>query len=172
MPESGCESGVHVAEVDRSATLQVVMEVRRVDRVDAELEAALALLIPQLSSTSVVPSRQALEALVASESSVLLAAKEDDWIVGLLTLVLVRIPTGLRARIEDVIVDESARGRGVGELLSREAIRLAAESGATTVDLTSRPSRRAANRLYERLGFERRETHVYRYNIAPMPEEH
>jgi ribosomal protein S18 acetylase RimI-like enzyme len=142
-----------------------MIEVRRVEHADVEVEEALARLIPQLSSTSPIPRRQELEALIASDSSVLLAAKEDGGIIGLLTLVLVRIPTGVRARIEDVVVDERARGRGVGEHLSREAIRLAAEGGAKTVDLTSRPGRRAANRLYERLGFERRDTHVYRYNI-------
>ena len=148
-----------------SAILHVVVELRRVELVDVEVEDALARLIPQLSSSSEVPSRQELEALVSSDSSVLLAARDGDGIVGLLTLVLVRMPTGVRARIEDVVVDERARGRGVGELLSREAIRMAAEAGAKTVDLTSRPGRLAANQLYERLGFERRDTHVYRYNI-------
>jgi ribosomal protein S18 acetylase RimI-like enzyme len=83
-------------------------------------------------------------------------------LTGALTLVLYRIPTGLRARVEDVVVDESARGRGVGEALTREAIRLARESGARHVELTSHPSREAANRLYRRLGFELRETNVFR----------
>jgi len=85
-------------------------------------------------------------------------------IVGTLTLVVFRIPTGLRAWIEDVVVDESARGRGVGEALTMAAIGLAAGAGARTVDLTSRPTREAANRLYRRLGFELRETNVYRYS--------
>jgi ribosomal protein S18 acetylase RimI-like enzyme len=79
--------------------------------------------------------------------------------------VLFRIPTGVRAWIEDVVVDEAARGQGAGEALTREALRLAESSGARTVDLTSRPSRAAANRLYERVGFERRETHVYRVKL-------
>ncbi len=85
-------------------------------------------------------------------------------IVGTLTLVVFRIPTGLRAWIEDVVVDESVRGRGVGEALTLAAIDLAAAAGARTVDLTSRPSREAANRLYRRLGFEQRDTNVYRYS--------
>jgi ribosomal protein S18 acetylase RimI-like enzyme len=90
-------------------------------------------------------------------------AREDDGsVVGSLTLVLFRIPTGVRAWIEDVVVDESARGRGAGEALTREAMRMATEAGARTVDLTSRPTREAANRLYERIGFEERETRVYR----------
>ena len=74
-----------------------------------------------------------------------------------------RIPTGRCARIEDVVVDAAQRGKGVGEALTREALRVAQEAGVTTVDLTSRPSREAANRLYQRIGFEKRETKVYRY---------
>lgn len=85
--------------------------------------------------------------------------------MGSLTLVLFRIPTGVRAWIEDVVVDESARGRGVGDVLSRTALETAAAAGARTVDLTSRPSRQAANRLYQRLGFERRDTNVYRLQL-------
>ena len=89
----------------------------------------------------------------------------DGRIVGLLTLAVFRIPTGVRAWIEDVVVDESERGQGVGEALTREALRRAEAAGARTVDLTSRPSREAANRLYRRLGFVDRETNVYRYDV-------
>jgi ribosomal protein S18 acetylase RimI-like enzyme len=85
----------------------------------------------------------------------------DGDITGMLSLVMFPLPSGLRARIEDVVVDESARGRGVGAGLTREAVRLARSAGARTVDLNSRPSRAAANRLYERLGFEPRESRVY-----------
>ena len=99
---------------------------------------------------------------MASDSSVLLIAVSERVIVGALTLVLFRIPTGLRAWIEDVIVDEAARGRGIGEALNQAAIERARAAGARTVDLTSRPSREAANRLYQRLGFVERETNVYR----------
>jgi ribosomal protein S18 acetylase RimI-like enzyme len=91
-----------------------------------------------------------------------LVARVDGEIVGASTVVVFPIPTGTRAWIEDVVVDEAARGRGVGAALIREAVRLARASGARTVDLTSRPSRRAANRLYERLGFELRDSNVYR----------
>jgi ribosomal protein S18 acetylase RimI-like enzyme len=87
-------------------------------------------------------------------------------VIGTLTLALFRIPTGVRAWIEDVVVDEAARGRGAGEALTREALRLAEEAGARTVDLTSRPEREAANRLYQRLGFERRSTSVYRLELS------
>jgi ribosomal protein S18 acetylase RimI-like enzyme len=89
-------------------------------------------------------------------------ARVDGEIVGALTLVMFPIPTGLRAWIEDVVVDEAARGQGAGAALTREAVRLAQADGARTVDLTSRPSRQAANRLYERLGFQVRDSTVYR----------
>jgi ribosomal protein S18 acetylase RimI-like enzyme len=97
--------------------------------------------------------------------SVLFAARVDSRVVGLLTLVVFRIPTAVRAWIEDVVVDESARGKGVGEALNRAALDEARRRGAKTVDLTSRPSRAAANRLYQRIGFVARETNVYRYDL-------
>jgi ribosomal protein S18 acetylase RimI-like enzyme len=93
------------------------------------------------------------------------ARADDGTIVGVATLAVFRIPTAWRAWIEDVITDESARGQGVGEALTRAMIERAREMACTTVDLTSRPSREAANRLYQRVGFEQRETNVYRYDL-------
>ena len=139
------------------------VEVVEATGVSPELTAAFERLIPQLSSSNPPPPAAALEEIVASPATVLLVARIDGEIVGSLTLALFRIPTGLRAWIEDVVVDGEARGKGVGEALNRFAIDVAAERGARTVDLTSRPSREAANRLYQRLGFEPRETNVYRY---------
>jgi len=134
-------------------------------RVDEELIDAFVRLTPQLSQSSPPPSREELAEIVASPATELLLARSDDCrIVGSLTLVLFRIPTGLRAWIEDVVVDDEVRGQGVGEALNRTALELAAEQGARSVDLTSRPSREAANRLYRRLGFEQRETNVYRHD--------
>ncbi|MDP8992096.1 MAG: GNAT family N-acetyltransferase [Actinomycetota bacterium] len=126
----------------------------------------MARLVPQLSRSSPPPGPRVLEEMVSAPGTRLLIARlgVGEPIVGTLTLVLFRIPTGMRAWIEDVVVDESARGRGTGEALTRAAIRLAAEAGARTVDLTSRPSREAANRLYRRLGFRPRDTNVYRYS--------
>ncbi|HPU40250.1 MAG TPA: GNAT family N-acetyltransferase, partial [Microthrixaceae bacterium] len=95
----------------------------------------------------------------------LLARDDDGAILGSMTLVVFPIPTGIRAWIEDVVVDGDARGRGVGDALNRTAIDIARDLGAKTVDLTSRPSREAANRLYQRIGFEPRETNVYRYSL-------
>ena len=147
--------------------------VREATEVDDALVAAMARLIPQLSSSNPSPDAAALAAIVASEASILLIAEDPDTagaadgssILGSMTLALFRIPTGLRAWIEDVVVDEAARGRGVGEALNRAAIDRAREAGATTVDLTSRPSREAANRLYRRLGFQERTTNVYRLDL-------
>jgi ribosomal protein S18 acetylase RimI-like enzyme len=142
------------------------VNVEAASAVTDELVAAFARLIPQLSRSAPAPTPEELSTIVASPATALLVARGDDGtIVGSLTLVLFRIPTGVRAWIEDVVVDESARGSGVGEVLNREALRLAAEAGAVTVDLTSRPSREAANRLYKRLGFVERDTNVYRYEL-------
>lgn len=134
--------------------------------VDDELIAAFNRLIPQLSRSAAVPTPDAIREIVEGPASTVLLARDDrerGRIVGLLTLVVFRIPTGVRAWIEDVVVDDAVRGRGVGEALSQEAIRRAVEAGARTVELTSRPSREAANRLYQRLGFVRRDSNVYRY---------
>ena len=128
-----------------------------------ELVAAFARLVPQLSRSSPAPGEAELAEIVASPATVLLVARHEGAIVGSLTLALFRIPTGVRAWIEDLVVDESMRRHGTGEALSREALRRATAAGARTVDLTSRPSREAANRLYRRLGFEIRETNVYRW---------
>ena len=130
-----------------------------------ELVDAFAQLIPQLSSSNPPPDRSFLTRIVESDSSILLVAVEDGTILGSLTLVVFLIPTGVRAWIEDVVVDEAGRGKGVGAALNNDAIDRARALGATTVDLTSRPSRDAANRLYQRLGFEARDTNVYRYKL-------
>jgi ribosomal protein S18 acetylase RimI-like enzyme len=129
------------------------------------LVTAFAHLIPQLSSSNPPPGRAELEEMVESAASILLMARDGSGsVVGSLTLALFRVPTGLRAWIEDVVVDESARGVGAGEALVMAAVARAAAEGARTVDLTSRPTREAANRLYVRMGFELRTTNVYRYS--------
>jgi ribosomal protein S18 acetylase RimI-like enzyme len=133
-----------------------------------ELLDAMTRLVPQLSRTSAVPTPRQLEEIVTSPATVLLLARDERGrVVGSLTLALFRIPTGVRAWVEDVVVDEAVRGTGVGSRLTTEALRRAEAAGARTVDLTSRPSREAANRLYRRMGFEQRETNVYRWTGAP-----
>ena len=141
------------------------VEIDEVTEVDQALVDAFARLIPQLSASTAPPSADDLRAIVASPATVLLVARQAGRIVGSLTLALFRIPTGLRAWIEDVVVDDAARGAGCGAALTREALRRAAAAGARSVDLTSRPSREAANRLYQRLGFELRPTNAYRYAL-------
>lgn len=133
--------------------------------VDDELVAAFDALIPQLSSSSPPPSREQLEELVGGSDTVVFLARLDGAIVGSLTLAFYRIPTGMKAWIEDVVVDESARGHGVGQLLNEAALDVARERGAKNVSLTSRPSRESANRLYQRIGFQARETNLYRFDL-------
>ena len=127
--------------------------------------AAVNRLLPQLSTSAVSLSKYDLQKIIASGSTKLLFAEDQKLLVGTLTLVLFKIPTGTRALIEDVVVDRDARGQGIGKLLIQHAIKVAKESGAKTIDLTSHPSREPANKLYQKLGFEIRETNVYRYKI-------
>jgi ribosomal protein S18 acetylase RimI-like enzyme len=141
----------------------MAIEISICDNVDETVVAALGKLIPQLSASSSLPSAEQLSEILNHDASTLLLAREGDTIVGSMTLVVFPIPTGLRAWIEDVVVDENARGKGVGEALNRRAIEIAIQAGAKTIDLTSRPSREAANRLYQRLGFSVRDTNIYRY---------
>ena len=142
-----------------SVTIEIATEVTD------ELVSAFALLIPQLSRSSPPPTAAELADMVESPATSVLIARLDGAVVGTLTLVTFRIPTGVRAWIEDVVVDDSARGHGVGDQLNQFAIDLARSKGAKTVDLTSRPSREAANRLYQRIGFQARETNVYRFDL-------
>ncbi|MGI9577436.1 MAG: GNAT family N-acetyltransferase [Microthrixaceae bacterium] len=134
-------------------------------QVTDELVDAMDRLIPQLSSSSPPPGAEVLSTITDSPACHLLLARDDSGILGSLTLVVFPIPTGVRAWIEDVVVDGEARGKGVGDSLNRHALDLAGALGARTVDLTSRPSREAANRLYKRIGFEQRDTNVYRHKL-------
>ncbi len=145
------------------------MQIGQPVRVTQELWEAFQRLIPQLTSNNPPPTKEALAALLSSESSVLLVARWPDQqgrIVGAASLTVYRVPTGIRAIIEDVIVDESARGRGIGEALVRRLLQLARDRGASGVALTSNPRREAANRLYLRMGFVRRETNSYYYRFS------
>jgi ribosomal protein S18 acetylase RimI-like enzyme len=135
-----------------------------------EVVDAFARLLPQLSSSATALTRETLTEIIAAPHNTVLLARDPSaggQIVGTLTLVIFRIPTAMRAWIEDVVVDGSARGRGVGEALTLAAVKLAKERGARTVDLTSRRSRQAAHRLYEKAGFHVRDTSVYRFGPKP-----
>jgi len=143
----------------------VPVVVEEATAVTPELVAAFRLLTPQLSRSAPAPGGHELAEMVRSPATILLMARDSEkGLVGSLTLVLFRIPTGVRAWIEDVVVDEGSTRRGIAEILCREALNRASAAGARTVDLTSRPSRETANRLYRRLGFAERETNVYRWS--------
>ena len=139
------------------------MKIELVKHCDETLLDDVNSLLPQLSKSARPLTLDELRAIIESDASHLLLATEDGRIHGMLTLAVFRIPTGVRAWVEDVVVAESSRGKGTGKALLDAAIRLARERGAKTVDLTSRPSREAANRLYRKAGFEQRETNVYRF---------
>jgi len=165
-----------------------VLRVSAADEVTDELVIAVHRLLPQLSRSARLPSGAELDEIVTSPATTLLVARDDalagvedegstgraapgeataGLIVGMLTLVTFRIPTGVRAWVEDVVVDTAAGRRGAGTALVEAALQVAGARGAQTVDLTSRPSREAANRLYQRAGFEARETNVYRALLGP-----
>ncbi|MEQ7127590.1 GNAT family N-acetyltransferase [Actinopolymorpha sp. B11F2] len=142
------------------------IEVEALREATEEAVECFARLLPQLSSSAPSPTRASLEKIIACPTNTVLAARGDGRLVGALTLVMIPIPTGLRAWIEDVVVDTDMRGMGIGAALTSEAVRIAAEAGARTVHLTSRPSRASAIRLYERVGFVRRDTNVYRFTVG------
>lgn len=145
------------------------MDIEPATTATQELWEAFQRLIPQLTSNNPPPSPDDLAALVESESTTLLVARHPDGrgpIVGAASLTVYRVPTGVRAIIEDVIVDESLRGQGIGEGLVRRALEVARQKGASGVSLTSNPRREAANRLYLRMGFVRRETNAYYYKFS------
>jgi ribosomal protein S18 acetylase RimI-like enzyme len=146
------------------------VEVETVDQVTDELVTAVHRLLPQLSTSAAPLDAGNLARIIEHQAATLLIARSHGAIVGMLTLVMFPLPTGQRARIEDVVVDEAARGHGAGAALTTTAVRLAQQQGARSIDLTSRASRVAANRLYERLGFAPRDSKVYRYSgQAPAP---
>ena len=140
-------------------------EIEIANAVTDEIVDAFERLIPQLSTSSPAPTRDQLATIVDDPFSVLYLARLDGDIVGSLTLAMYQIPTGLKAWIEDVVVDGSARGHGVGEALSAAALDEARRRGAKDVSLTSRPFRESANRLYQRLGFQPYDTNVYRFKL-------
>jgi ribosomal protein S18 acetylase RimI-like enzyme len=143
------------------------MKVEIATTVTPALVDAVERLVPQLSRSNPPPSIAQLEEIVAAPATDLFVATLDDGTVaGMSTLVSFRIPTGVRSLVEDVVVDTAARGAGVGTALAHAMLDRARELGAVTVDLTSRPSREAANRLYQHIGFKQRETNVYRYALG------
>ena len=144
----------------------MTVQVEVLDKVTGEVVEAFGRLLPQLSGSAPPLGQAELDTIVRCPANTVLLARSGGAITGTLTLVMFPLPSGLRAWIEDVVVDESARGQGTGEALTHEALRIAREAGARTVDLTSRPARAAAGRLYERLGFTVRDTRLYRFTFS------
>jgi len=138
------------------------VDIEQASETSDELVAAFEHLTPQLSPGHLPPTRAELDALLAQPGCSLLLARQAGQICGVLTLIIFRTPMAVHAWIEDVVVDTEFRGQGIGEALTRRAIDLAKEHGADNINLTSRPSREAANRLYQRMGFQRWETNLYR----------
>jgi len=144
------------------------MFIVRATSVTDELMDAITRLMPQLKLKYSLPTRSEIEALVASKASILLIVRHPDEnspIVGMLTLIIYRVPSGVRAHVEDIVVDEAVRGQGIGEALVRHALGVAREAGANGVALTSNPRREAAIRLYQRVGFKRWGTNIYFYEF-------
>ena len=141
------------------------MIIEQVTSVTPTLVEAMNVLLPQLSTSAKAVTTEALEAIVTAPGTLLLVAIDDDRVVGTITLITFALLTGRRALIEDVIVDESVRGRGIGAALVEEALSHARRMGVSTIDLTSRPAREAANALYRKVGFVQRTTNVYRYSL-------
>ena len=124
-------------------------------------------LLPQLSSSAQVISMDRLSELVESDNTIIFLGTDDnDQILGMLSLIVMKIPTGNKAWIEDVVVDQTARGKGMGKALMNHALERAKKLAVKSVDLTSRPSREKANMLYQSLGYQIRETNVYRHKIS------
>lgn len=143
----------------------MTVEVEKVQFATLEIVDGLNHLLPQLSSKPATLTIDSVERMIQSEAATIFIASEEFVIVGTLTLIIFSTPTGRRSWIEDVVVDESARGAGVGEQLTAAAIEEARQRGVRTIDLTSRPSREAANAMYLKMGFARRETNVYRLSL-------
>jgi ribosomal protein S18 acetylase RimI-like enzyme len=142
------------------------MQINIATQVDEELYEAFQRLIPQLTNNHPPPSLDLLQALISDTSSTLLLARDDaHQIIGVLNLTIYHVPTGVRSIIEDVIVDESARGKGVAQKLMSKAIEIAKENGASSISLTSNPQRVAANQLYIKMGFQKRETNAYQMKL-------
>ena len=138
------------------------MKIYRVTECSANLIEVLEQLLPQLSSSATMPSEEYIESMLNNENFYLLVAEHEGAIVGMLSLVVVDIPTGRKAWIEDVVVDSRARGLHIGQALVEEAKVCAKEVGAKKVYLTSNPSRKAAHALYKKCGFEEYDTTVFR----------
>ena len=143
-----------------------MIEISEIQQADEAVLTSVNRLLPQLSKSAKLIDIKQLNRLTESECTRLYFAKEGTEVLGMLSLVVFPIPTGIKSWIEDVVVDERARGKGVGKALMKKALAEAVNLGTKSIDLTSRPSRETANKLYQSIGYQERETNVYRYKIS------
>jgi ribosomal protein S18 acetylase RimI-like enzyme len=142
------------------------MKIKEVTRFSTRVFNAVLRLLPQLDPDAIAPQEVHFKEILKSKKTHLFIAElNKKQIAGLLTIGTYDIPTGTKVWIEDVVVDESQRGKGIGRELTLFAIDFAKSKGYKAIELTSRPSRIAANQLYRKLGFVIRETNVYRYDL-------
>ena len=145
---------------------RIMVEIIEISEASNEILSQVNGLLPQLSKSASPLSLESLDILAKSESTNLFVAKEGKKVWGMLSLVLFPIPTGTKAWVEDVVVDSSARGKGIGKALMNHALKKVREKRGKSIDLTSRPSRETANKLYKSLGYQKRETNVYRLSLS------
>jgi ribosomal protein S18 acetylase RimI-like enzyme len=141
------------------------MKIKKITELTEKVFEAVLRLLPQLASEAELPSKEYLNDIIDSENVHFFMAESDDEIIGMLSIATYKIPTGIKAWIEDVVIDGSQRGKGLGEELMQFAIDYSGTLGAKSVGLTSRPSRIAANKLYQKIGFVQYETNVYKYPL-------
>lgn len=139
-----------------------MMQIEEVIQATPEVHAALARLLPQLNPQLPIPTMERIQAIIADPAVILLLARDGEEVVGTTTLIVYPTPFWIKARLDEVVVDESARGKGVGAALVKACLEIAREKGVEVVELQSGVQREAANRLYPRMGFKLRETNVYR----------
>ena len=142
-----------------------MLRIETVTEATSEVQAALAKLLPQLNASLPIPTMERLQAIVADPAVTLLLASEGNDIVGTTTVIVYTTPFWIKARLDEVVVDEAARGEGIGAALVKAALAVARARGAQVAELQSGVQREAANRLYPRMGFKRRETNVYRITL-------
>jgi ribosomal protein S18 acetylase RimI-like enzyme len=145
---------------------RIIMEIKEItnyhDRTKIEIDSLLELLLNKKASISA----SALQEIISSDSSHLFFAfDENKNCMGMLTVGIYISPTGKKAWIEDVVVGERFRGKGIGEALVKYAIDFVKEQKVHLLTLTSRPARIAANKLYMKLGFVKKETNVYKMDL-------
>jgi GNAT superfamily N-acetyltransferase len=143
-----------------------VVRIEAATEASTQVHAALARLLPQLNAALPVPTMERLRAIVADPAVTLLLAYDGDAILGTATVIVYTTPFWVKARIDDVVVDDAARGKGVGEALVNACLDVARARGAQVAELQSGVQREAANRLYPRMGFKRRESNLYRLQLG------